>query len=102
EEQEERGDQQDQAMLEWVSETFAKADELTMCFKCTQHYFLNVLFQGGAHMVNHQDEVNPYNTWKTMKAAESCEAGEELTLEQFHERSIDKYCSLTKEENKVL
>jgi hypothetical protein len=73
EEREERRDQQDQAVLEWVSETFAKADELATRFKRTQHYFLDVLFQGGAHMINHQDEVNPYNAWKTVKAAESRE-----------------------------
>ncbi|KAJ7758765.1 hypothetical protein B0H14DRAFT_2634618 [Mycena olivaceomarginata] len=74
EEREERRDQQDQAVLEW----------------------------GGAHMINHQDEVNPYNAWKTVKAAESREAGEELTPEQFHERYIDEYRSLTEEEKKVL
>ncbi|KAJ7802674.1 hypothetical protein B0H14DRAFT_3488258 [Mycena olivaceomarginata] len=102
EEREERRDQQDQAVLEWVSETFAKADELATRFKRTQRYFLDVLFQGGAHMINHQDEVNPYNAWKTVKAAESREAGEELTPEQFHERYIDEYRSLTEEEKKVL
>ncbi|KAJ7792182.1 hypothetical protein B0H14DRAFT_2244329, partial [Mycena olivaceomarginata] len=102
EEREERRDQQDQAVLEWVSETFAKADELATRFKRTQRYFLDVLFQGGVHMINHQDEVNPYNAWKTVKAAESREAGEELTPEQFHERYIDEYRSLTEEEKKVL
>ncbi|KAJ7800798.1 hypothetical protein B0H14DRAFT_2615904 [Mycena olivaceomarginata] len=84
--------EEDQAVLEWVSKTFAKADKLTTCFKCTQHYFLNVLFQGGVHMVNHQDEVNPYNTWKTVKAAEPFTSN----------TSTNTARSLTKEEKKVL
>jgi hypothetical protein len=34
------------------------------------HYFLDLFFQGGSHMVNHHEKVNAYNTFKSLKAAQ--------------------------------
>ncbi|KAJ7233791.1 hypothetical protein C8J57DRAFT_1090264 [Mycena rebaudengoi] len=70
----ERQEEIDMAVGEWFSYTYAKAEELAQRFKKTQRYFLDVFFQGGAHMVHHQDKVNAYNTFKSEKAAECRES----------------------------
>jgi hypothetical protein len=55
---------------EWWTYTEEKASELANCFDKKEQYFLDIFFQGGARMVNHHKEVNPYNALKSEKAAE--------------------------------
>lgn len=60
----------DDAVGEWYSYTIAKADDLAQRFNKKPRYFLDIFFQGGARMVNHQSKVNPYNAFKSLKAQE--------------------------------
>jgi hypothetical protein len=60
----------DEAVGEWFAYTNAKATELAERFDRTQRYFLDIFFQGGARMVHHQENINPYNAFKSEKAAE--------------------------------
>ena len=55
---------------EWFSYTNAKAVELGAKYDKRPRYFLDIFFQGGAHMVNHQEKTNPYNAFKAEKAAQ--------------------------------
>jgi hypothetical protein len=55
---------------EWFSYTEAKAVELGKKYDKWPRYFLDIFFQGGAHMVNHQDKTNPYNAFKNEKATQ--------------------------------
>ena len=55
---------------EWVTETHKKAEELALRFDKKARYFLDIIFQGGAHMVNHHEKVNAHNAFKSEKAAE--------------------------------
>jgi hypothetical protein len=65
----------DAAVGAWFSATCAKATELAEEFGHDQRYFLDIFFQGGARMVNQQEEINPYNAFKSIKAAECREGG---------------------------
>ena len=55
---------------EWFSYTNAKAVELGLKYDKKTRYFLDMFFQGGAHMVHHQEKTNPYNAFKAEKAAQ--------------------------------
>jgi tetrahydrodipicolinate N-succinyltransferase len=54
----------------WWSYTKAKAEELAAKYDKKTRYFMDVFFQDGAHMVNHQDKTNPYNAFRAEKAAQ--------------------------------
>ncbi|KAJ7256401.1 hypothetical protein C8J57DRAFT_1028647, partial [Mycena rebaudengoi] len=77
-----------------------KAEELAQRFKKTQRYFLDVFFQGGAHMVHHQDKVNAYNTFKSEKAAECRENGNPKRVDELHNDYYDEYLKLS-DDNKA-
>ncbi|KAJ6493857.1 hypothetical protein DFH09DRAFT_946910, partial [Mycena vulgaris] len=77
-------------------------------------YFLNIFFQGGVHMVNHQEKANTYNVFKWDKANQLCEGmclmdGRHVTdlrLEgtkgkaapALHDNYHEEYNALTEEE----
>jgi hypothetical protein len=60
----------DDVVSEWYTYTLAKADDLGKRFNKKPRYFLNIFFQGGAKMVNHQEKTNAYNAFKSLKAAD--------------------------------
>jgi hypothetical protein len=47
-----------------------KATALGKRFDKSTRYFLDMFFQGGAHLVNHQNKLNAFNAFKAEKAAE--------------------------------
>ncbi|KAJ7885038.1 hypothetical protein B0H14DRAFT_2564009 [Mycena olivaceomarginata] len=49
----------------------------------------------GAHMINHQDAINPYNTFKSFKAAEVRKAGESKSGVKLHQDYFDEYNAMT-------
>ncbi|KAJ6555542.1 hypothetical protein B0H10DRAFT_2241314 [Mycena sp. CBHHK59/15] len=64
----------DDVVGEWWASMHVKAEELGVRFDLSAHYFLDIFFQGGAHMINRQEKkVNPYNVFKSEKAAEARE-----------------------------
>jgi hypothetical protein len=65
----------DDALAKWWADSMALADDLAERYKKKPKYFHELMFQGGARMVHHQDKVNPYNAFKAEKAAE-CRASE--------------------------
>ncbi|KAJ6476564.1 hypothetical protein DFH09DRAFT_952319 [Mycena vulgaris] len=94
-------DQIDNAVNEWLTYTYAKATELGERFDRTQHYFLDIFFQGGAHMVHHQEKVNAYNAFKSEKAAECREQGESKRVTELHQDYYEEYSLLTDEEKQA-
>jgi hypothetical protein len=73
EKREKRQAEIDTAVDEWREMTNEKASELAARFDLKTRYFLDVFFQGGAHMVNHQEKINAYNAFKHEKAVENRE-----------------------------
>ncbi|KAJ6611833.1 hypothetical protein B0H10DRAFT_1808651 [Mycena sp. CBHHK59/15] len=71
----------DAAVDEWCSQTNKKATELAERFDVKPRFFLDIFFQGGAKMVHHQEKINPYNAFKSEKAAENreCDASPSST-----------------------
>ena len=63
----------DAAIDQWFSLTMAKANELAAQFNKKTHYFLDIFFHGGAHMVHHHEKVNPHNAFMSLKAQELCD-----------------------------
>ncbi|KAJ7220384.1 hypothetical protein C8J57DRAFT_1015512, partial [Mycena rebaudengoi] len=82
----------------WFADTQAKAHELAERFQKKPRYFLDIFFQGGAHMVNHQQKVNAYNAFKSEKLAECRENGESLNVTELHEQYNKEYKALSEEE----
>ncbi|KAJ7281722.1 hypothetical protein C8J57DRAFT_1056136 [Mycena rebaudengoi] len=101
EERELKQSQIDDAVNEWLTYTYAKATELAERFDRKQRYFLDIFFQGGAHMVHHQEKVNPYNAFKAEKAAECREQGEPKRITQLHNEFHGEYSLLTEEEKEA-
>ncbi|KAJ7803496.1 hypothetical protein B0H13DRAFT_1671678 [Mycena leptocephala] len=79
----------------WFSDTMALAEEMAEEFNMKAKYFHELFFQGGTHMVKHQEVVNPYNAFKSEKAAECRERGETRDATELHEEYIDEYRALT-------
>ncbi|KAJ6614645.1 hypothetical protein B0H10DRAFT_1694364, partial [Mycena sp. CBHHK59/15] len=92
----------DAAVDDWRMYTNEKASELAERFDLKPRYFLDVFFQGGAKMVNHQEKVNPYNAFKSEKAAENREQGISKHVPGLHADHIDEYNSLTDVEKDAL
>ncbi|KAJ7257568.1 hypothetical protein B0H12DRAFT_1015376 [Mycena haematopus] len=91
------------AVAAWVAANEAKAVELGKQFDKTPRYFLDIFYQGGARMVNHHKEINPYNAFKSEKAAERREEGASgLKVQALHEEYKEEYDVLTPEEKKEL
>ena len=60
----------DDAVSKWYLYTITKANDLAHRFNKKPWYFLDIFFQGGAHMVNHHSKVNTHNMFKSIKAQE--------------------------------
>lgn len=60
----------DAAVSKWHEDTNELAQKLATQFDMQPRYFLDLFFQGGAHLVNKQAVVNPYNAFKSLKASE--------------------------------
>ena len=58
------------AIDEWTKSTLNTASELARRFNKKERYFLDIFFQGGAHLVHKQTKVNAYNAFKHLKAEE--------------------------------
>jgi len=58
------------AIDEWTKSTLNTASELARRFNKKERYFLDIFFQGGAHLIHKQTKVNPYNAFKHLKAEE--------------------------------
>ena len=52
------------AVDEWIKLTLNTASELAHRFDKKERYFLDIFFQGGAHLVRKQTKVNAYNAFK--------------------------------------
>ncbi|KAJ6455347.1 hypothetical protein C8R45DRAFT_1187918, partial [Mycena sanguinolenta] len=88
---------------EWFSYTEAKAIELGKKYDKRPRYFLDIFFQGGARMVNHQEKVNPYNAFKAEKAAQRRDDGETgMKVQELHDEYKDEYGALTATEKAEL
>ncbi|KAJ7801970.1 hypothetical protein B0H14DRAFT_2614847 [Mycena olivaceomarginata] len=81
-----------QAILDYV---FDQANKLAEKYDKKSRYFLDCIFQGGSHMVNHQHEVNTYNAFKSEKAAELRAAGTPMNAGQIHNMFHHEYLELT-------
>ncbi|KAJ6565110.1 hypothetical protein B0H10DRAFT_1759326, partial [Mycena sp. CBHHK59/15] len=92
----------DAAVDEWCSQTNEKATELAERFDVKPRFFLDIFFQGGAKMVHHQEKINPYNAFKSEKAAENRELGITKRVPELHTDHYEEYQSLTIAEKEVL
>ncbi|KAJ7673735.1 hypothetical protein DFH06DRAFT_979023 [Mycena polygramma] len=97
-----RQSEQDAAVSAWITKIYTEAETLGERFGKSQHYFLDILMQGGARMINHQEVVNPYNAWKAAKAAELREEGRPLNAKLIHLEFGNEYYELTDAEKKTL
>ncbi|KAJ6603151.1 hypothetical protein B0H10DRAFT_1957892 [Mycena sp. CBHHK59/15] len=88
----------DAAVDEWRALTNEKASELAERFDLKPRYFLDLFFQGGAKMVHHQEKINPYNVFKSEKAAEM----RECKCIRLHTDHFEEYQSLTITEKDAL
>jgi hypothetical protein len=70
EKHDDKQERMDARVNKWFTDTMALAEELAIEFKVKPKYFHDVFFQGGARMVHHQQNINPYNAFKSEKAAE--------------------------------
>ena len=55
---------------EWIKSTLNTASELACHFDKKEQYFLNISFQGGAHLIHKQTKVNAFNAFKHLKTEE--------------------------------
>ena len=67
------------AVREWKAYTLTLATDLGRRFNKKQRYFLDLFFQGGAHLVTKQGKVNAHNAFLAMKAQEL-----RLSMYAFH------------------
>jgi hypothetical protein len=73
EKQQARNDRQtriDACVQKWMEDTNKLAHTMGTEFDMEPRYFLDIFFQGGAHMINHQEAVNPYNAFRGLKSIE--------------------------------
>lgn len=61
----------DADVSQWFRDTQEMAEQLGLKYDMKTRYFMDVFFQGGARMVHHQEEVNPYSAFKHAKALEN-------------------------------
>ncbi|KAF8200637.1 hypothetical protein K438DRAFT_1582710, partial [Mycena galopus ATCC 62051] len=92
----------DAAVQKWMEDTNELANRLAEEFDMKPRYFLDIFFQGGAHMINHQEAINPYNAFKNKKAAEVREQGLSKDGTQLHADYFAKYQQLTDDEKSQL
>lgn len=58
----------DSEIRDWHMATIAKANDLGTRFKKKPRYFLDLFFQGGAHLTRKNKKVNVHNAFLRMKA----------------------------------
>ncbi|KAJ6550349.1 hypothetical protein B0H10DRAFT_1732128, partial [Mycena sp. CBHHK59/15] len=92
----------DAAVDDWRMYTNEKASELAERFDLKPRYFLDVFFQGGAKMVNHQEKVNPYNHSRVRRPRRIESVSGIQTVPELHADHIDEYNSLTDVEKDAL
>ena len=61
-----------EAVEAWKQSTLNTAADLANRFDKKEHYFLNLFFQAGTHLVHQQKKVNAHNAFLHMKP-KSCE-----------------------------
>ncbi|KAJ7785308.1 hypothetical protein DFH07DRAFT_948388 [Mycena maculata] len=98
----EKQDGIDAALVAWWDGTVALVEDLSTRYKKKPKYFLEMMFQGGAHMVHSQGKPNPYNAFRAEKAAECHERGEAKDVPTLHTDYFDEYKSLTVAEKDAL
>ncbi|KAJ7301257.1 hypothetical protein DFH08DRAFT_724488 [Mycena albidolilacea] len=86
----------------WMEDTNQLAQTMATEFDMEPRYFLDIFFQGGAHMVNHQDVINPYNAFRGLKSIELREQGIVMSAPDIHTNFFDEYEKLTKDEKNDL
>ncbi|KAF8231537.1 hypothetical protein L208DRAFT_1205075, partial [Tricholoma matsutake] len=92
----------DDAVSKWYLYTITKANDLAHRFNKKPWYFLNVFFEGSAHMVNHHSKVNAHNMFKSIKAQELHKDGHPLRLIKLQDKYKEEYENLTREEHEEL
>ncbi|KAK7052794.1 hypothetical protein R3P38DRAFT_2502945 [Favolaschia claudopus] len=92
----------DAHVQEWMQYTNDLATKLADKFDMKPRYFLDIFFQGGAHMINHQNHTNPYNAFKSVKATEAREQGLAKNGGDLHKEHYTEYLALTSEEKKEM
>ncbi|KAJ7732774.1 hypothetical protein DFH07DRAFT_696399, partial [Mycena maculata] len=95
EKREEKKDGIDQALAAWWESSVALANDLSNRYKQKPKYFLEMMFQGGARMVNSQTKINPYNAFRAEKAAECRDNGESKDAPTLHHDYFEEYKTLT-------
>ncbi|KAF8212735.1 hypothetical protein K438DRAFT_1566254 [Mycena galopus ATCC 62051] len=86
----------------FLDDAFERATQLAEKYDKKLRYFLDLFFQGGARLVHQQKEINPYNAFKSEKAAELREEGNPLNAGQIHVQFHEEYEQLDDEEKKAL
>ncbi|KAJ7853295.1 hypothetical protein B0H14DRAFT_3450278 [Mycena olivaceomarginata] len=92
----------DARVRKFFDDTNALANDMAAEFDMKPRYFLDIFFQGGAHLINHQDEINSYNAFKALKSAEVREEGLVKNAPQLHRDYYDEYTQLTTAEKTAL
>ncbi|KAJ7692023.1 hypothetical protein B0H14DRAFT_2419927 [Mycena olivaceomarginata] len=92
----------DARVQKWMEDTNQLARSMATEFDMEPRYFLDIFFQGGAHMINHQDAINPYNAFRGLKSMELREQGIVMSAPDIHINFFDEYEKLTSEEKKDL
>ncbi|KAF7371510.1 hypothetical protein MVEN_00005800 [Mycena venus] len=102
EEREERKAYTDTIIQEWRNITYTMAQKLAKKYDRDEKYYLELFFQGGAHMIKHQEVINPYNAFKHEKAAEVREQGLKKNAKEIHRDHFGEYKALTVTEKREL
>ncbi|TFK59028.1 hypothetical protein BDN72DRAFT_906209 [Pluteus cervinus] len=86
----------DKDVAEWLDYTFAKVTELSKKHNKDEHYFYDLFFGGGLHMVNHHNKINAFNAFLSIKARDHrlVEGKESLKLEELQVLHLEEYHAL--------
>ncbi|KAJ7018509.1 hypothetical protein C8F04DRAFT_1277650 [Mycena alexandri] len=90
----------DEQVRKWMEDTNETAEKMAAEFDVKPRYILDIFFQGGTHMINHQEVVNPYNAFKSFKAAEIREEGGSKDAAELHADHFEEYRLLTDKDKK--
>ncbi|KAF8169210.1 hypothetical protein K438DRAFT_1941401 [Mycena galopus ATCC 62051] len=119
-EREERKAYTDTVVQEWCDITHTMAQKLAKKYDRDEKYYLELFFQGSAHMIKHQEVINPYNAFKHEKAAEVREheshflllplillpsfltEGVKKNTKEIHQDDFEEYQALTVTEKQEL
>ncbi|KAJ7020930.1 hypothetical protein C8F04DRAFT_929748, partial [Mycena alexandri] len=98
----EKQERMDAKVRKWMDDPNELANTMALEFDVKPRYILDIFFQGGAHMIHHQEVTNPYNAFKAMKAAELREAGESKDAQELHLDHWDEYNKLSEDDKKKI